>query len=110
MHRIALRCASCDFSRQRFADLGSTDLGLPGNTAAQSARGVMRADDKLHQGAKTPNRWCTKKVQSGHGRFEPLAETRISSKAIYGHRKFWGKEVVLGNIHSISGSRRRMAD
>ena len=88
MHWITLRCTSCDFCRQRFADLGPTDLGPPGNTAAQSARGVMGADDKLHQCAKTPNGRCTQKVQSGHGRFEPLSESRISSEAIDGLCQF----------------------
>ena len=102
MDWIGLRCASCDFCRQRFADLSSTDLGSPGNTAEQCARGVMGADDKLHQRAKTPNRRCTQKVQSGHGRFEPLSESRISSEAIDGLCQFRWKEVVLGNIHSVS--------
>jgi hypothetical protein len=70
----------------------------------------MRADDELHHRAETPNGRRPKKVQSRHGRFEALLEPRISLEATYGLRQLWGKEIVLGNVHSISRSQKNMVD
>jgi hypothetical protein len=68
----------------------------------------MRADHKLHQRAKTPKGWRADKVQARHGAFEPRLEPRIAMEATYRCCEFWGKEIVLGNIHSISGSQKNM--
>ena len=70
----------------------------------------MRADDKLHQRAETPNGRRPEKVQSRHRRFEPLAEPRISLEATYGLCQLRGKEIVFGNVHSISRSQKNMVD
>ena len=70
----------------------------------------MRPDDKLHQRAETPNGWRPEKVQSRHGRFETLPEPRISLEANYGLCQLRGKEIVFGNVHSISRSQKNMVD
>ncbi len=70
----------------------------------------MRADNKLHQRTETPNGRCPEKVQSRHGCLEPLAKTGISLEASYGICQLRGKEVVLGNVHSVSGPQKNMVD
>src|SRR5258708_20675175 len=66
--------------------------------------------DKLHQRAETPNGRRPEKVQSRHRRLEPLAEPRISLEATYGLCQLRGKEIVLGNVHSIARSQKNMVD
>ena len=70
----------------------------------------MGADDKLHQRAKTPEGWRADKVQTRHGAFEPRLKPRIAMEAIYRFCQFWGKEIVFGNIHAISGSQKNMVN
>jgi len=70
----------------------------------------VRADDKLHQRAKTPDRWRTKNVQPRNGCFEAFTQPRVSLEATYGICEPRRKEDVLGNVHPISCSEENMVD
>jgi len=70
----------------------------------------VSANNKLHERTETPNGGRSKKVQSRDGRFKPVAESRETFKATYGMCEFRVKEIVLGNIHFVSGSQKNVVN
>ena len=70
----------------------------------------MRADNKLHKRTEAPNGWRPKKMQSRNRRFKPVGESRVTSEATYGICQFRVKEVVLGNVYSVSGSQQNVVN
>src|SRR5580704_7525690 len=70
----------------------------------------MRADDELHQRAEAPHGWRSQNVQSREGCFESTGESRVSLVAANRTRKFGSEEIVLGNVHAISGSQENVVE
>src|ERR1700730_195126 len=99
-----------DLGADWFADENAIPRSFSGNAAEKGARSVMCTDDKLHQGSETPNGWRPENVQLRHGRFEALTEPRVSLEMTYGLCQLRSKEIVFGNVHSVSGSQKNMVD
>ncbi|SRR6266481_672004 len=70
----------------------------------------MRPDDKLHQRAKTPNGRRPEDVQVGDGGFKTFAEPWVALEAAYGLRELRSEEIVFGDVHAVSRSKKNMVD
>src|SRR5712671_2459579 len=105
-HPWKLSDLSCDW----FADEKTVVRSLAGNAAEQGARRVIRTNDKLHQRAEAPNGGRPQNVQLRHGRFKALTEPRVSLETTYGLRQLRRKELVFGNVHSVSSAQKNMIE
>jgi hypothetical protein len=93
-----------------FADENAIPSSFTGNAAEQGARSVVCTDDKLHQGTKTPNGWGPENMQLRHGCFEALTKPRVPLETIYGLCQLRSKELVFGNVHSVSSAQKNVVE